>query len=83
MKRYDFAKLYLSELSLGSEDVKNISERERERHTERQRERERESKYFFKETYLFLLVIFFVKAYPSSKSELNDIFKSLIVRPPL
>ena len=73
MKRYDFAKLYLSELSLGSEDVKNISERERER----------ESKYFFKETYLFLLVIFFVKAYPSSKSELNDIFKSLIVRPPL
>ena len=73
MKRYDFAKLYLSELSLGSEDVKNISERERER----------ESKYFFKETYLFLLVIFFVKAYPSSKSKLNDLFKSLIVRPPL
>ena len=79
MKRYDFAKLYLSELSLGSEDVKNISERERDTH----RETERESKYFFKETYLFLLVIFFVKAYPSSKSELNDIFKSLIVRPPL
>ena len=79
MKRYDFAKLYLSELSLGSEDVKNISERE----THTQRDRERESKYFFKETYLFLLVIFFVKAYPSSKSELNDIFKSLIVRPPL
>ena len=75
MKRYEFAKFYLSELSLGSEDVKNISERERER--------ERESKYFFKETYLFLLVIFFVKAYPSSKSKLNDLFKSLIVRPPL
>ena len=73
MKRYEFAKLYLSELSLGSEDVKNISERERER----------ESKYFFKETYLFLLVIFFVKACPSSKSKLNDLFKSLIVRPPL
>ena len=77
MKRYEFAKFYLSELSLGSEDVKNISERERER------ERERESKYFFKETYLFLLVIFFVKAYPSSKSKLNDLFKSLIGRPPL
>ena len=73
MKRYEFTKFYLSELSLGSEDVKNISERERER----------ESKYFFKETYLFLLVIFFVKAYPSSKSKLNDLFKSLIVRPPL